>query len=130
VPSELPIATAEFIRRYVDSIEYLEVLLLLRQSPERSWTAEMLDAQIRSNPESIRRRLDQMLAHGLVVRGADRAGYEYRPATAELDQRVQELSGLYRERRVAVIEHVFAERPSPIQGFADSFRIRKTENDG
>ena len=65
-----------------------------------------------------------------VTAAADERSYRFRPASPELGKGVEDLSSLYRERRVTVIEQIFAEPPSPIQGFADAFRIRKNEKNG
>jgi hypothetical protein len=132
VAREFPAATVEFIRRHIRSVEQLEILLLLFAHPERTWTAEAVFAEVRSNLDSVARRMDEMSAEGLLEADASAAvrTYRYHPATAELAKGVEDLSTLYRERRVTVIEHIFAEPPSPIQGFADSFRIRKDETNG
>ncbi len=131
MPKELPEAIARFIRRYIVSLEQLELLLLLSSAPKHAKTVQALYDEIRSNPESIRRRLDQLVAQGLVQVTSDAVPrYQYNPGTPELHAAVQQLAIAYKEHRVQVIEHIFAEPPSPIQGFADAFRIRKDPSNG
>lgn len=128
---QLPSRIADFIRRYISSLEQLEVLLLLSSSPERRFTVAAAYEQIRSNPDSLRIRLNQLVAHGLVqVETENGESYFYRPATPEMDAVVVELAGIYKERRISVIEHIFAEPPSPIQDFAEAFRLRRDQRDG
>jgi predicted transcriptional regulator len=112
-------------------LEQLEILLLLSSSPEQARTVEEIYAQIRSNQQSIARRLQQLVAQGLVrVANESAPSYRYAPATPEMAEAVQELAVVYKEHRVGVIEHIFSEPPSPIQGFADAFRLRKDEPNG
>ena len=49
------------------------------------------------------------------------------PATAAL---VQQLATDYADRRVSVIELIYAKPPDPIQSFADAFRLRKERPNG
>jgi len=104
-------------------------LLLLSSSPEMSWTVESIYERLRSNRLSIQRRLQTLTAQGLVeVLPEDH--YRYRPVTAELRSAVHELAEAYREFRVTVIETIFSKPTTPIQDFADAFRIRKEPKDG
>lgn len=129
---QLPARTANFIRRYINSLEQLEILLLLSSAPDRRLSVEEIYEEIRSNRDSIQRRLDQMTAQGLVEPSGreEQRVFRYKAATPELVEAIEELSVVYKEHRVTVIELIFAEPPSPIQGFADAFRIRKDENNG
>lgn len=104
---------------------------MLRERREQAQTVEGIYEAIRSNPQSIALRLEQMIQQGLVQVASEGVKYYlYQPATPDLAAAIDELAVVYKEHRVSVIEHIFAERPSSIQGFADSFRIRKSENNG
>lgn len=128
---ELSARVAEFIRTYIESLEELEILLLLHKSPHLDWTVDSVYATIRSNPESIRERLKGLVAKGLIeiIRG-DPEHFIYRVIDQNLDGTLQSLALAYKERRVTVVELIFAKPPSPIQGFANAFRIRKDPKDG
>jgi hypothetical protein len=132
VARDLPAGTIAFIRRYIHSFEELEILLLLRESPFRPWTASQVYDAIRSNLQSIERRLEKLSAQQLLASAVQDKilQYRYQPANAELAGLVDELAAAYKEHRVVVIEHIFAEPLSPIQSFADSFRIRRNEKNG
>ena len=132
MPRELPSSTAEFIRKYIHSLEHIEILLLLQGSPQRDWTVDQVFEQVRSNVQSVESHLQQLRAQGFIeaAESSNPEAYRYRPASSELAAGVEDLAAIYKERRVTVIEHIFAEPPSPIQGFADSFRIRKDDKHG
>jgi hypothetical protein len=129
VAKDLPAPVIAFIREAIDSVEQLEVLLLLEASPEQSWTIPGIYEKLRSNPESIRLRLERLLAQGL-VRQEQTGQFRYAAPTPELAQTIRDLARAYAERRVTIIETIFAKPPSPIQSFADAFRLRKDEKHG
>ena len=49
-----------FVNKFINSIEQIEVLLILRANPERVWTVDEISAIMRSTPNSIRSRLDAL----------------------------------------------------------------------
>jgi hypothetical protein len=53
------------------------------------------------------------------------ARYRYAPTQPALAESVRQLALLYGERRVSVIEQIYAKPADPLQSFADAFRIRK-----
>ena len=57
-----------FIFQYVDSVELLEVLLLLHADTEQAWNVKGIAEQLRSNVSSIERRLQSLAQSGLIVR--------------------------------------------------------------
>ncbi|MCI0534640.1 MAG: hypothetical protein L0Z50_05375 [Verrucomicrobiales bacterium] len=121
----------QFIYSYINSLEQLEILLLLFESPDRSWTIEAVYDIIKSNPASISRRLETLTQQGLVVADPEtKGGYRFQVSNPELTQTIQELSNAYTERRLRVIETVFSKPSSSIKSFADAFRIRKDQKDG
>lgn len=116
-----------FIRRVVDSVELLEVLLLLRSS-RRSWGVEELTAELRSSQTAIGARLSRLRRSGLLRSDGDRVAYE---ASSADDATVAEVAALYRERRIAVIEAIYSPAPSnALQTFSDAFRIGGEGEDG
>lgn len=128
---ELSSQTADFIRTYIESLEELEILLLLFQGRDRGWTVEAVYDGIRSNPASIRQRLKRLVEKGIVeMRNPGEEQFSYKLGSPELNAAVEGLAAAYKERRVTVVESIFAKSPSPIQGFADAFRIRKDSKDG
>lgn len=123
---DLPEDVRRFVRASIDSVELLHVLLLLREDPERQWTAEELSAELRSSPHSIARRLAHLARRHLAVASADRYRYD---ASANSDDLVQRLLELYRERRTTVIDAIFASRPDPLHSFSDAFKVGEHDDD-
>lgn len=113
-----------FVNKFINSIEQIEVLLILRANPERVWTVDEISAIMRSTPNSIRSRLEALTAKKLSAAEPDR-GFRY-AASGRLDAMVEVLAEEYGRRRFSVIELVFT-RPDAARQFADAFRLKEDE---
>lgn len=123
----LPDNVHRFIYQHVASVEQLEVLLLARRSPGRSWSAEDMARELYSHPTSIAGRFQALLGAGL-LRETGPGYFQYAPRTMELDAAVSRLDDMYRERRVAVIAAIASKSVENVRAFSDAFRIRKKED--
>jgi len=113
-----------FIQTSIKSVWAVEVLLLLRRDPARSWSAEDLTRELRSSLLIVADALMSFNKLGLVGEDAERL-YRYQPATPELDDIVKELAKAYAEAPVAVTEVIFSAPDRKLRLFADAFRLKK-----
>lgn len=120
----LPDEVYRFLYQHIDSVEQLEVLLLVRRSPGRSWSPADVARDLYSHPTSIAQRFSSLLGAGLLRESAP-GFFQYAPRSAELDQTVGRLDEVYRERRVAVISLIASKPIENVKAFSDAFRIRK-----
>ncbi|MFY0563258.1 hypothetical protein ACN28E_05395 [Archangium lansingense] len=118
-----------FITDHIDSVEQLEILLLLHQHPERSWTAESVARELRISALSADDRLKDMARSGILakVQGSE-VEYRYAPSQ-QLGDVVAGLATAYAERRVTVINLIFSKPIDKIRTFADAFRLRRDDDD-
>jgi hypothetical protein len=116
----IPESVRKLIAEHIDSIEQLEVLLLLREHRGRTWTVAELSEHIRSSLTSVRGRLDGLVRRGLVEERSP--NYQY-AAAGELDAAVAELGRTYLERRFTVIDLIFSKPNDKLRAFADAFRV-------
>jgi hypothetical protein len=123
----LPDDIHRFIYQHIASVEQLEVLLLARRSPGRSWSPHDMARELYSHPSSIAGRFEALLAAGLMRETAS-GYYQYAPRSAELDTTVARLEDMYRERRVGVISAIASRSVENVKAFSDAFRIRKKED--
>jgi len=114
-----------FINAYVESIDYLRVLLLLARQPKRVWSVEEVAASVAITQELALAQLQRLVTTGLIVAVAP-AGYQYGPRAAEFDEMVQELIQLDDRKPVTLIRLVYARKSVSAQAFADAFRLRGT----
>jgi hypothetical protein len=118
-----------FIHSTINSVEQLEVLLFLMSNPERDWSADEVSERIRSTPESVASKLEDLYAARLltVTRGPVPV-YCYKPNSEALAQEVAEsLDRAYKEGKDTIIQLIFSRPLSNIRVFADAFRIRKDD---
>lgn len=126
--SSLPDDVYRFLYHNIDSVEQLEVLLLLNQSPERGWTAEEIARALYSHPSSILHRLTSLAGRGL-LRELEPACFQYAPRSTELHDTVSRVAETYRERRVAVITLIASKPIENVRAFSDAFRIRRNKEE-
>ena len=120
----------QFINRYIDSVEQLEVLLLMRRHPDKQWTAGEINQEIRSSETSISEHLKKFTHFGLIelVPGTapELPNFLYRSTL--LDHAViEQLALSYRERRPTVIEYIYSKPIREIRSFSDAFKFRRKE---
>lgn len=123
----LPDDLQQFIARYIDSVEKLEVVLLLAGSPDRFWTLEEVFQKIQSSQPSLTQRLRELINEGFAQRDDTGQKYRFQPRTAEIASCTVALATAYRERRIKVIEAIFSRTDDQIRRFSDAFRLRKED---
>jgi hypothetical protein len=120
-----------FLAAHVESVLELEVLLLLRERPERSWTAAELAQDLKIDAAWAGGQLGKLAADKILQRGGENSGqYRYAPASPEMDAVIGEVANAYASHRVTIIGLIFSKPTSTLKTFADAFRIRKEPNDG
>jgi hypothetical protein len=125
VSSAVPEDVRRFVARYIDSVEQLEVLLLLFSSPGTHWSPEAVAQSLYSNPTSVAHRLAILQRHDLLTATEPPSSYRYEPTTPELHETVARLEEAYKERRVAIITLIASQPMQNVQAFSDAFRLRK-----
>lgn len=120
-----------FISEYIDSVELLEVLLLLRRDPKREWSADAVSREIRSNPTSVMTRLNNLHSRGLLLMSETPTPlYRYQPKTDELDLAIKGLAQAYTERQARVIDLIFSKPIDMLRHFSDAFKFKKDDKNG
>lgn len=125
--AELSPALVAFVRQHINSIETLEVLLLLYRQPDRAWSADAVAAELRIQPRSAAVRLAALEKAGLLSIEVE-AGRRFNGA-AEARPRVVELDGAYQTHRVRIIELIFSKPADNMRVFADAFVIGRGGRD-
>ena len=113
---------AAFVREHVRSVWAVELLLLLKRDPERTWPAADLVRELRASPSLVNDNMQRFERSGLARRD-EGEGWRYVPAAPLLGELADRLEAAYRERPVSII-NLIAAPPDPIQGLADAFKFR------
>jgi hypothetical protein len=114
----------QFISRFIQSVEHLEILLMLNSNREKSFSVHDVFRQIQSSEKSVSEGLSFFAQEGLVI---TRDGMHRLTSDAEALRLVTELGKAYRERRVTVIGLIYTRPSDRIQSFAAAFIFRKKE---
>lgn len=126
--SELTDPVRRFIADNINSVAQLEVLLLLRQDPQRAWNAEDVARSLYSGQTLIAAHLADWESRGFFAAAPDQPGcFRYAPASPELDALADGLAEAYKVRRVSVITAIYSRPVDKVRTFADAFRLRKGE---
>ena len=124
----IPEDVVTFLTDRIDSVEQLEVLLLLQQTPETEWTGESVARHLYREPTSVGRRLGVLRLQGLLhASEGENPTFRYAPSSDTLDATVRRLATAYAERRVSVLAIIAGKPMDNVRAFADAFRIRREE---
>ena len=121
---QLPSTVRQFLARYIQSVEQLEVLLLLQDQPNRSWSPGDVYSVIRSSEASIASRLKAFAKDGFLAEEND-GRYRFAPQNTDLRAAVEQTAAAYKTWRIRVVEAIFTPPSDPVQSFADAFKLRK-----
>jgi hypothetical protein len=113
----------QFITAHVDSVEKLEILLLLHGERDATWTADRVSRAIRRNVASVDRCLKQ-LASAKLLEGSGEGGYLFGPPNRAVAAQVDRVAETHAARRVAVVELIVSNPMDAVTSFADAFRFR------
>lgn len=123
----IPESVKRFIIERINSVESLEILLVLFDQPTAESTALDMSRQLRTSVESAAARLDELRAAKLLLASGEPAKFRFNPAHPE-SQVVADLERIYKERRVSVISLIYSKPSEPLRAFSDAFRLRKGES--
>jgi predicted ArsR family transcriptional regulator len=127
----IPPRVQRFISTHIDSIEKLEVLLLMRSHASREWSAREVSQELRITEASASARLEDLAARRfLVMKEGSPPSYRFSPASLEDEQDISALQETYSMRRVSVISFIFSKPLDKVRGFADAFRLKRDKDDG
>ena len=111
---------------YVDSLDSLEVVVLIFRESTRSWSPEQVAQRLRITTRVARRELELMRGRGIAKPDADD------PSRTQFDggdpdrvAAVARISATYGTRRIELINHVASQTLKRIQSISDAFRLKK-----
>lgn len=119
----LPDEISGFIERFVESVEHLEILLLLFGASEGMSASDVFQ-KIQSSSASVELRLSQLEDSRLITRD-EQGTFWFNPAKESDRAIVANLDACYRQMRVRIIEAIYSRKIDAIQTFADAFRFRR-----
>lgn len=114
---------SDFVRSSFRSIWSLELMLFLQRSPERSWAADELVAELRGSRAVVDQSLAGLLAGGFVFTDeSDRVRYQ--PASADIDRLARATADVYRRKPNAVRHAILSGTADKLHVLADAFKLK------
>lgn len=124
----LPRHIERFLEDHIASVDQLELLVLLFNSPQTAWTAAAAGQIVHCPTQKAETYLQALAGQGFLAAGdAPGGSYRYDPRDSARDQAVRDMVDFYRERPVSVIRRVYEPRVDKVQAFADAFKLGKKE---
>ena len=124
--ADLPEDIRRFLADHIGSVIQLELLLLLASDANRSWSATNAAKSLYISPEAALGFLEGMRQQGFCQAvGEPPVSYRFAPSKPEWERLTRELATLYAERRVTIINLIYAGPAEKFQRFADAFRFRR-----
>lgn len=121
---QLPPELRAFLHSCVESIDQVELLMMLRGS-DRFRTPRDVASEFGISAPHARRNLETLSARGLLeVRVAEETSYRYHPKSDELGRYCDLLAQHYVTSRQAVLGFVATESRLSLKRFADAFKLR------
>ena len=121
--NDIPAEVVRFIAEQIQSLEQLEVLLLVSALPDRHWTPDGVFQVVQTNRDVVQQRLDEFVKRGLMSKSEE--GYRYAPKSEALARQIATTSQIYKLRRHKLIEIIYSPRDEDLRRFSDAFKFKK-----
>ena len=121
VLAEISHTVKDFIDEYIDSVDSLDILLLLRGSPEDTWGPSAISRALHLDAALVAPRLDHLRSAGLIQERtvATDCVYQYAPSSPDVALAIDELATAFATFRVRIVEQIFSKPLKKIQTFQD-----------
>jgi hypothetical protein len=119
----------EFVNKTADSIERLELLVMLIESPDRWWDAATAGHAVGVDPATTQRDLEHLATRNLLaVNLGTTVRYRFEPGNATVRATSEAFAEVYRNNPRALYRVVVRRQNRALRDFADAFRIRRNDD--
>jgi hypothetical protein len=120
----LPQEVRDLIVSDFDSVESVEIVLLLRRSPQTFWAARAVAEQLGIRADIAGAKLDALGRRGILSVGGQTGAFRYAPKDAAVAKAIDALAAAYADRRVSVINTIYSANLERLRAFSDAFRVK------
>lgn len=122
---DLPKDARYFLENSIDSIEQLQVLLLLHANPDRIWTTNEIAVELRSVDTSIQKRLNDLYIRNVLLplKGNDNE-HKFLPSSQAMKKLIDVIVSENQLRPYRIIDAIYASPDKTILDFANAFKMR------
>jgi hypothetical protein len=113
----------DFLLAYVDSVELLEILVMLAARPELAFSPQRVARNLRSAVHSVKNRLRRLAEHNLIERLESDS---FRVCVGpQLTGILGEVAAAYAERPVAVVRLIHSRPSDLVRVFTEEFKRKR-----
>ena len=112
-----------FIAEHFDSVESVEIVLLLRRSPQTFWAPAAVADQIGIREAVAGAKMNALARSGILTAGTETHSFRFAPRDETLDKLAGELAVAYADRRVSVINTIYSANLERIRAFSNAFKV-------
>lgn len=125
----IPADVARFVAANIETLEQLELLLLLVQAPDRWWDATTVADTLSIPTDTARQALDHFAMRNLLaIRITGDLRYQFQPGEPRLGDAARAVVETFRVNRLGILRLVARQDRRSIRDFADAFRIRRDDD--
>ncbi len=118
-----------FVADHIGSLDELQLLLAVVQTPERWWDATSAARELGIATPAAGRALDALAGRNLLdIRITADVRYQFRPGTDALRAAAVATEDAYRTNPLGVVQLVTQTGKRGLRDFADAFRIRRDDD--
>jgi hypothetical protein len=122
---DLPKELRFFLETSINSIEQLQVLILLHAHPNRIWTTQEIATELRSVDSSIQKRLQDIYTRHILLEIPNKVNeHQFLPSSPVMHTLIDLLATENQLRPYQVIDAIYASPDKSILDFANAFKMR------
>jgi DNA-binding transcriptional ArsR family regulator len=125
----IPDDVRRFLDENIESIEQLEILRVLAETPALAKSADDLATEVQATPAAVAVHLVALNGRGLLAVSEQdgRPFGRHGPHTPDHAEKLGRMLQHYRERPVSMIKLVYARPVKRLKAFTDAFKLKKDE---
>lgn len=120
-----------FIIHNIKSIDYLKILLFLKENSDKKWTVYNIGKKLYLHHTIVKDILRFLNKRGFlkIERQEKENFYSYNPISDDLHSILEQLAQIDRHYPVSLINFIYSMSKNPIQSFADAFKLKSEEEE-
>ena len=123
--NEVPLHVLRFVEENIDTVPQLETLLMMSESPGRSWPIADIASRNYISEQRAIETLNSLQRRGLVSSEDSPPRFRFDPAKDEVRTLVADLARCYQRNLSRITELIHAKPSASIKEFARAFDLKK-----